>query len=637
MKTVKNKWYENLKNKFRHDECLPKREVVAIFKNTASNFRFNFKSVVYFEICYRLLTAFIFVPINYFIVDKFMKSEGRYSLSNREFVNFALTPKGIACILLLILAAFSVIFIEISVLTYIGYKSHKKEKVTLIEGVFNSFGVLPRVIRSGMFSLLFITAFVGPLIGVGLSSSLIKELTIPAFITVELFKTNMGKACYIAFITVIVLVLLRWVLAIPAIIIENKGGRQSLRDSRNLYRRNKLTMFIYMFAWVIVSSTITYVIMGLFMVIEISVANLIGPESFEFLVLGGMIFVLFYISYIVISLIIMPAFISFLIEIYYKLKNYHVNERTFPSHEDYRRNKIYAAAKKYSKVYVRASICVFIVFMSYMGFNVVFNKVIDKEIMVTAHRGGGFKAPENSISAIRAAIDEKADYAEIDVQTTKDDEVVLFHDVNLKRFSKDNRAVKDMTYEELSKIDIGASFNSEFTGERIPTLDSVLREAKGRLKLNIELKPMKNNDVLAEEVVKLVQQYDMENEVVITSMNYDVLQTVKMEEPEIKTGYIIVAALGNVQDLHVDFLSIESSMIKSKLVYAMHGMGKEVHAWTVNNSEEAAQMIKLGVDNIITDDVGLVEDAKDLSRWEEKDHLGMYIESIMNVTKYGKI
>ena len=117
------------KNRFRHNECSTKREVITIFKNTINNFRFNFKAVVYFEICYRLLTSFIFVPINYFIVDRFIKSEGRYSLSNAEFLNFALTFRGIICILLLILVAFSVIFIEISVLTYIGYKSDRKSVV----------------------------------------------------------------------------------------------------------------------------------------------------------------------------------------------------------------------------------------------------------------------------------------------------------------------------------------------------------------------------------------------------------------------------------------------------------------------------------------------------------------------------
>lgn len=637
MKIAEKNWYRNFKNRFRSNECSPKREVVAIFKNTINNFRFNFKAVIYFEICYRLLTAFIFVPINYFIVNKFIRSEGRYSLSNDEFIKFALSFRGVICILLLILVAFSVIFIEISVLTYIGYKSHKKEKVTLIEGVFNSFALLPRAIRSGMFSLFFITGFVGPLIGIGLSSSLIKELTIPAFITIELTKTNRGKIYYAAFIIILVWLLLRAVLAIPEIIIENKRGRQAIKDSRRLYKKNKLTMIIYMGMWLIFSFTITHIIVMLFSVLEILSAEFVGSESFSFLILGGIIFIVFYIIYIVISLIIMPVFISFLIEIFYKLRNYKVYERDFSTHEDYKRNKIYVAAKRYSKIYVNVSICIFAVFMGYRGFNIVFDKVIDKEVQITSHRGGGFEAPENSISAIRKAIENKADYAEIDVQTTKDNEVVLFHDVNLKRFSKESGGIKDYTYDELSKIDIGSSFSNEYEGEKIPKLESVLIEAKSRVKLNIELKPMKNNDYLAFEVVNLIKKYNMESEVVITSMNYDILQKVKKLDPSIKIGYIIIAAIGNVQDMQVDFLSIESSMIKQKLIYSMHTAGKEVHVWTVNDREEAAQMIKLGVDNIITDDVKLVEEAKSLIKWNELDYLGMYLESITNVIKYGKI
>lgn len=634
MRITERNWY---KNRFRSKKCSSKREVIAIFKNTINNFKFNFKAVIYFEICYRLLTAFIFVPINYFIVDKFIKSEGRYSLSNDEFINFVLSFRGVICILILILVAFSVIFIEVSVLTYIGYKSHKRQKVTLIEGVFNSIGLLPSAIRSGMFSLFFITGFVGPLIGIGLSSSLIKELTIPAFITIELNKTNMGKIYYAGFIVILIWLLLRAVLAIPEIIIENKRGRQAIKDSRKLYKGNRLTMLIYMGMWIIFSFTITHIIVLIFSALEVILSKFIGSDSGYFLFFGGIIFIMFYIIYIVISLIVMPVFISFLIEIFYKLRNHKVYERDFSTHEDYKKNKIYAAAKRYSKIYVNVSMIIFVIFMSYRGFNIVFDKVIDKEVQVTSHRGGGFEAPENSISSIRKAIENKADYAEIDVQTTKDNVAVLFHDINFKRFSNESGGIKDYTYDELSKIDIGSSFGYEYEGEKIPKLESVLKEAKSKIKLNIELKPMKNNDNLASEVVSLIKKYDMENEVVISSMNYDILQKVKKIDPSIKIGYIIIAAIGNVQNMQVDFLSIESSMIKSKLIYSMHAVGKEVHVWTVNDKEEAYQLIKLGVDNIITDDVKLIEEVKDISKWDEMDYLGMYLESISNVAKYGKI
>lgn len=637
---------ENLKNiiswkniyKFNKKRIfsLKKKEALYIISKTLNNFKFNFKAILYFEICYRLLVAFIFIPLNYFIINNFMKSEGVYALTNKDFLKFGLTPVGMICIVLLVLISFCVIFVEISVLTYIGYMSHKKEKVTLIEGVFNSVSVLPRVIGRGMIELFLITAIIGPLIGVGLCSSLIKELTIPPFITIELSKTISGKLLYAAFIFILAILLFRWVLAIPEIVIENKTGRQCLKDSKVLYKKNKLAIFSYMSVWVIVNLTIVVLIISIFTTIEAVLANIFG-ESIIFLILGGITLVLFYVSYIVVSLIMMPLFISFLIEIYYKIRKYRVEERDFSTHEDYKGNRIYNFSKKWSRVYLMSSLCVFIIFTGVRGFNVVFDKVIQKNVQVTAHRGSSLKAPENSISSIRFAIEEKADFAEIDVQTTKDNVVVLFHDTNLKRIAKNNSDIKDLTYEEISKMDIGSYFSPDFAGERIPTLESVLQEAKGKIKLNIELKPMKDNDPLPVEVVDLIRKYNMEDEVVITSLDYNMLQQVKEDDPRLKVGYNIVAAIGNIGELNVDFVSVESSLAKPNLIYTMHGMGKEVYAWTVNDEEEAQRMLAIGVDNIITDNVALINDGKNIMDWEEKDHLTFYIESILNIAKYAKI
>lgn len=608
-----------------------------MISNTINNFRFNFKSVLYFEICYRLLVAFIFIPLNYFIINKFMKSEGLYTLTNKDFIKFGLTPIGIACMGVLLIIAFCVIFIEVSVLMYISYKSHKKEKVTLIEAIFNSFAILPRAIGRGMIPLFLITAVIGPLIGIGLCSSLIKELTIPPFITIELYKTSLGKLMYLLFFIVLIILFFRWVLAIPEIIVEKKSGIQCIKDSKELYKNNRIKLFLYLTVWLVLSLTSIIFTTSIFSTIEIFLSDTFGEESIIFLILGGLFLLIFYICYIVISLITMPIFISFLLEIYYKLRKYNVEERDFSTNEDYEKNRIYRLFKSWSKIYLNGSLCIFIIFTGVRGFNVVFNRVIQKDVQVTAHRGSSLKAPENSISSIRFAIEEKADFAEIDVQTTKDNVVVLFHDTNLKRIAKNNNAIKDLTYEEVSKIDNGSYFNSEFEGEKIPTLESVIKESKGKIKLNIELKPMKENDPLADEVVKLIEKYKMQSEVVITSLDYNSLQVVKREDPTIKVGYIIVAAIGNVSELNVDFISAESSLVKSKLIYAMHSLGKEVHCWTVNSEEEAQRMLSFGVDNIITDDVPLIEEVKDTAEWEEIGYLGFYIESILNIAKYAKI
>ncbi|HMO36219.1 MAG TPA: glycerophosphodiester phosphodiesterase family protein, partial [Gemmatales bacterium] len=102
-------------------------------------------------------------------------------------------------------------------------------------------------------------------------------------------------------------------------------------------------------------------------------------------------------------------------------------------------------------------------------------------VQVTAHRGHAKAAPENTVSAIRKAIESGADFAEIDVLQTADGVVVLHHDRDLKRVSGDPRRVREVPYSELRQLDAGGWFSPAFSGEPIPTLAEVMQVAKGRI------------------------------------------------------------------------------------------------------------------------------------------------------------
>src|SRR5690554_7738935 len=109
--------------------------------------------------------------------------------------------------------------------------------------------------------------------------------------------------------------------------------------------------------------------------------------------------------------------------------------------------------------------------------------------IVVAHRGWSGAAPENTMAAFRLAmLDLRISWIELDVQLSKDGVPVVIHDYKLRRTTGALGAVKDYTYEQLSKLDNGSWFSPEFSSERIPTLEQVLKEAKGRIHLNIELK-----------------------------------------------------------------------------------------------------------------------------------------------------
>ncbi len=224
------------------------------------------------------------------------------------------------------------------------------------------------------------------------------------------------------------------------------------------------------------------------------------------------------------------------------------------------------------------------------------------EIQITAHRGSSTSAPENTMAAVVMAVEEMADFAELDVQESKDGVLVLCHDLNLSRVAGVNRKVADLTLEELQKLDVGSYFSEEYAGEPIPQLSEVMEYAKGKINLNLELKNTGSDTGMPEKAAALIMEMEMEEQCVITSTSMEYLKRVKAAAPDIRTGYIITAAYGNyVDDENLDFISIRSSFVTEALVRQAHEAGKAVHAWTVNTKSEMEEMKLAGVDNIITD------------------------------------
>src|SRR5439155_2197348 len=122
---------------------------------------------------------------------------------------------------------------------------------------------------------------------------------------------------------------------------------------------------------------------------------------------------------------------------------------------------------------------------------------------VTGHRCHQRAAPENSLSALRAAIAAGADWAELDVQLTADDEIIVLHDADFRRVAHVPKKPGEMTLAEVKRLDIGRPFAAAFAGERVPTLAEMIAAARGRIKLNIELKFYGRDRRLAAKVADL--------------------------------------------------------------------------------------------------------------------------------------
>ena len=164
----------------------------------------------------------------------------------------------------------------------------------------------------------------------------------------------------------------------------------------------------------------------------------------------------------------------------------------------------------------------------------------------------------NDIVFLGNSITDGCEWAELDVQMTSDGVVVVTHDSNLKRCTGKNAKVYDLTYAEVAQLDAGRWFSSRFADTRIPTLEQVLQLCRGRIGLNVEIKPSAAPPALEAETVRLLREYGFDSSnCVITSQSYETLHKVKALAPEYPTGYILALGVGNYYDLpDADFFSV---------------------------------------------------------------------------------
>ena len=103
-----------------------------------------------------------------------------------------------------------------------------------------------------------------------------------------------------------------------------------------------------------------------------------------------------------------------------------------------------------------------------------------------AHRGASDYAPENTLSSFYLGLLQGANGIETDVQMTKDGEIIVMHDDNLKRTTGVDKNVWEVTYDEIKDLDNGSFFSKEYAGTKIPTLEEAIRFCKGRMYINID-------------------------------------------------------------------------------------------------------------------------------------------------------
>ena len=227
---------------------------------------------------------------------------------------------------------------------------------------------------------------------------------------------------------------------------------------------------------------------------------------------------------------------------------------------------------------------------------------------VIAHRGFSGAAPENTLAAVRAAIDLGADMAEIDVTLSSDGQVVVIHDTTLQRTTNGHGDVLKFSLADLQKLDAGSWFSKAFTGERIPTLDAMLAEVDDRILLNVEIKSEAVGLGVVEKVAAAIRARGMTDEIVVSSFSPTALEIMHTLAPEIRTAVLYNKEIHQGMDpmeivtgVGASAFNIKGVRLTAEMLRRCHEHGIPVAVYTVNKKRHMRKTIERGIDAIFTD------------------------------------
>jgi len=234
---------------------------------------------------------------------------------------------------------------------------------------------------------------------------------------------------------------------------------------------------------------------------------------------------------------------------------------------------------------------------------------MSQQPIIFAHRGASGTHPENTMAAFRAAAEKGADGIELDVQMTRDGEIVIIHDETVNRTTDGRGMIEKMKMDEVAKLDAGSWFSPSFAGEKIPTLHEFLAWAAGNdLQINIELKTNKvPYHGIEKQVLDLIEFYNMRGRVVISSFNFDSIKRVIELDPYIAVAGLIWKirrdALAKAKDLGVTALHTQASFALSSYGRETVDSGMLLRLYTINDPKEWQRIKSSGVpiEALITD------------------------------------
>lgn len=236
-------------------------------------------------------------------------------------------------------------------------------------------------------------------------------------------------------------------------------------------------------------------------------------------------------------------------------------------------------------------------------------------VAIYGHRGAMGTHPENTLISFSEALKSGVDGIELDVQMTKDGELVVIHDPTVDRTTDGSGFVQNKTLEEIKQLSAGIKFHSMDMYDdglwpqiQVPTLREVLELIQPYgIELNIELKPnLAVRKGIEEAVLTVAKQYGSGINVIYSSFHLPMLMRLRQLDEHAVLAWLLEHDLPFPQD-YSDMFGLETFHLSKKMLLAktsffeQAGMLDGVRVWTVNKKEDIEALLSKRVKAIMTD------------------------------------
>lgn len=582
----------------------------------------------------------VFKPLLTGVMKLALKAQGLSYLSDETIGTFIRSPLTWFFLLLIVLGmAFFTLFDICCIITCI-HASYRKQAMPLLALMRKGLKTSLRVIYQRNIVMILYLLIIIPMTHALVISGYITKFTVPQFILDYIMSHTWLAILYIGFWIYIGLRSFHWIYSLHYFCLENCNFKQARKRSWKLQKNHYWTDLIIVLGWSAACIGIYYgvILSGSWLVSRVNQA-LPTQDLFSSLTLSGISLLMDVCGALFFCFDLPLFFICISLLFYYRKAA--AGERIPRVFRDLDNAYRITNTRWVKKIYMYRKRIIALSIVVVIGVNFAYNFAdrrgvlhmgLDNPVEVTAHRGYSAVYPENTIPAFKGAIQVGADWAELDVQQTADGEVIVMHDSNLKRTTGLDKEVWQVTWDEIKDLDNGSWFDKKYQTVRIPTLEEVLKVCRGKIHLNIEIKPSGHDKDLEEQVAKLLKKYHMRDTCVVSSLKYDSLRKIKQADDSIETAYITSVSYGNFTDLeYADGYSVESTLLSKGFVNKAQKAGKQIYVWTVNSEERLEKVVGMGIDNVITDDPVMAKEL--IYEQEHSTFWDRYVKQLLQIGK----